>query len=78
MYAAEHPEDGALYEQGATPQDELDEGPRDRAYRHFLLWQYSTMANEVRVLFDPDNLASRLFPRPKVLRNVINRVNGKS
>lgn len=54
--------------------DELSESPRDRAYRHFLLWQCGELAKEVRVLFDPDSLASRLFPRPKVLRQLIERL----
>jgi hypothetical protein len=77
MYLPDHEEDYRLYQQGTAPLDELGESPRDRAYRHFLLWQYGELAKEVRVLFDPDNLASRLFPRPKVLRQVIERLNGK-
>jgi hypothetical protein len=75
MYLPDHSADYELYEKGNTPLDEIDESPRDRAYRHFLLWQYGELAKEVRVLFDPDNLASRLFPRPKVLRQVIERLN---
>ena len=77
MYLPDHEEDYRLYRQGTAPLDELGESPRDRAYRHFLLWQYGELAKEVRVLFDPDNLASRLFPRPKVLRQVIERLNGE-
>lgn len=77
MYAAEHPEEATLYQKGTTPQDELGEGPRDQAYRHFLLWQCGELAKEVRVLFDPGNLASRLFPRPKALRQIIDRLNGE-
>ena len=77
MYLPDHEEDYRLYQQGTAPLDELGESPRDRAYRHFLLWQYGELAKEVRVLFDPDNLASRLFPRPKVLRQVIERLNGE-
>ena len=77
MYLPDHEEDYRLYQQGTAPPDELGESPRDRAYRHFLLWQYGELAKEVRVLFDPDNLASRLFPRPKVLRQVIERLNSE-
>jgi hypothetical protein len=77
MYLPDHEEDYRLYQQGTAPLDELGESPRDRAYRHFLLWQYGELAKEVRVLFDPDNLASRLFPRPKVLRQLIERLNGE-
>ena len=57
--------------------DEVDESPRDRAYRHFLLWQYGELAKEVRVLFDPDSLPSRLFPRPKILRQLIDKLNAE-
>src|SRR5207247_4872391 len=66
MYLPDHPAEYQLYEQGMAPLDELAESPRDRAYRHFLLWQYGGLAKEVRVLFDPDSLASRFFPRPKI------------
>ena len=54
------------------PLDDFGEGPNDRAYRHFLLsavWRAGL--KEVRVLFDPENLASILFPRPRALREVI-------
>ena len=35
------------------------------------------LAQEVRVLFDPDNLASRLCPRPQALRQLIDLLNGE-
>jgi N-6 DNA Methylase len=73
----DHPADYQLYELGTTPLDEVDESPRDRAYRHFLLWQYGELAKEVRVLFDPESLASQLFPRPKVLRQIIEQLNSE-
>ncbi|MCL6447598.1 MAG: BREX-1 system adenine-specific DNA-methyltransferase PglX [Armatimonadetes bacterium] len=63
------------YEAGDLPQDGLGEGPRQRAYRHFLLAQCARLAQEVRVLFDPDNLASRLAPRPQALRQMISLLN---
>jgi len=73
----EHEEERKLYEQGNTPKDELDESPRDRAYRCFLLWQCGELAREVKVLFDPDSLPSKLFPRPAALREVIDRINSE-
>lgn len=76
MYVPDHAGDYALYNQGTTPLDSLGEGPRDRAYRHFLLWQSGELAKEIRILFDSDNLASRLFPRPTALREFIKRLNG--
>lgn len=63
------------YEAGDLPQDGLGEGPRQRAYRRFLLAQCARLAEEVRVLFDPDNLGSRLCPRPQALRQLIDLLN---
>ncbi|HXH11049.1 MAG TPA: BREX-1 system adenine-specific DNA-methyltransferase PglX, partial [Alphaproteobacteria bacterium] len=37
--------------------------------------QCARLAREVRVLFDPDNLASRLCPRPQALRALIDLLN---
>ncbi|MBA2712806.1 MAG: BREX-1 system adenine-specific DNA-methyltransferase PglX, partial [Rubrobacteraceae bacterium] len=75
FYLNDHPEDYALYQAGDFPKDRLGEGPRDVAYRRFLLDQCSQMAGEVRVLFDPENLPSRLFPRPRALRDLIKMLN---
>lgn len=52
-----------------------DGGDRDTAYRHFLLWQSGQIATEIRVLFDPDTLASRLFPRPQALQTLLGMLN---
>lgn len=75
FYLASHDSDLKLFEQGSMPQNDLGEGPGDRAYRNFLLQQYGELANEIKVLFDGDNLPSRLFPRPRVLREIIERMN---
>lgn len=75
FYLAEHEEDYKLYEQGSFPQNEIGEGPRDRAYRHFLLWQCAELSKEIKVLFDPENLASRLFPRPRALKSLLEMLN---
>jgi hypothetical protein len=61
----EHADDLARYERG-------DAGT---AYRHFLLWQCAQVAQEVRVLFDPDTLPSRLFPRPRALQALLEMLN---
>ena len=71
----ENAEDLVRYERGSLPQDELGEGPRDVAYRHFLLAQCRELAREIRVLFDPDDLASRLFPRPPALKQLLDLVD---
>ena len=75
FYLAEHEQEQKLFEQGSQPSDDRGEGPSDRAYQHFLLWQFSKLAEEIKVLFDPDNMASRLFPRPSVLRILVDALN---
>ena len=75
FYLAEHEDDLRLYEQGSLPQNEVGEGPRDVAYRHFLLWQCAELSKEIKVLFDPENLASRLFPRPRALKSLLEMLN---
>jgi len=61
----EHTADLNLYERGSV----------DTAYRHFLLWQAGQIAREVKVLFDPNTLPSRLFPRPRVLTDLLMLLN---
>ncbi len=67
----------ADYEAGDFPQDKLYEGPRQRAYRHFILAQCARLAEEIRVLFDPEALPSRLFPRPRALKKLIELLNAE-
>jgi N-6 DNA Methylase len=75
FYLVDHSDDMAAYEAGSLPQNAAGDGPRDIAYRHFLLWQYGQLAQEIGVLFDPDNLPSRLFPRPAALKQLIDMLN---
>jgi hypothetical protein len=63
----DHADDLALYEH-----DEVD-----AAYRHFLLWQSGQVAREVKVLFDPEALLSRIFPRPQVLDGLLDMLNAQ-
>lgn len=79
MWLAERPEEEKLYNQGDSPHDRdgFGEAPRDRAYRHFLLWQSAELAKEIRVLFDPDNVPSLLFPRPGALKELIGALNAE-
>lgn len=55
-------DDEARYQAGSLPLNALGEGPRDAAYRHYLLALCGRMAAQVRALFDPETLPSRLFP----------------
>ena len=77
MWLGARPSEEALYNQGDSPNDRdgFGEAPRDRVYRHFLLWQCGELAKEIRVLFDPDNVPSMLFPRPGVLKELIDALN---
>jgi hypothetical protein len=77
IYLASHDADLKLFEKGSMPLDDFDEGPNDRAYRHFLLWQSAELAKEVRVLFDPGTLPSQIFPRPRILREIIDALNAE-
>jgi len=75
FYLAEYEDSLRLYEQGSLPQNEVGEGPRDQAYRHFLLWQCAELSKEIKVLFDSENMASRLFPRPRALKSLMDLMN---
>src|SRR5438034_5036462 len=59
------------YEAGSLPLDALGEGPRDTAYRHYLLHLCGEMGAQIRILFDPDTLPSRLCPRPRALADLL-------
>ena len=65
----------ALHQQGTLPRNAMGEGPSDVVYRQFLLWQCARLAEDVSVLFDPKNLSSRLFPRPSVLKTLMESMN---
>ncbi|HHX77073.1 MAG TPA: BREX-1 system adenine-specific DNA-methyltransferase PglX, partial [Firmicutes bacterium] len=52
-----------------------ERGEADQAYRNFLLWQCSQMPAAVKVLFDPEDLHSRIFPRPQILHQVLAYIN---
>src|SRR6266487_546417 len=63
------------YEDGSLPLDALGEGPRDTAYRHYLLHLCADMAAQIRILFDPDTVPSRLCPRPRALADLLALLN---
>lgn len=48
---------------------------RSNAYHRFLLARCGELATEIRVLFDPDNLASRLAPPTATLRELAQTLN---
>lgn len=65
FYLAEYPEDEARWKGGEA----------ELAYQHFLLWLSGERHREIGVLFDPDDLASRVFPRPRALAAVLGLIN---
>jgi len=65
FYLADHTDDEALWKSGQ----------QETAYRHFLLEQCRRLNQEIGALFDPDDLASRIFPAPHVLDDVLKTVN---
>lgn len=65
FYLADHPDDEAL----------STSGRQDEAYQRFLLWQCAQLNQEIGILFDPDDLASRVFPRSKALHEVLDALN---
>lgn len=64
-----------LYEAGDHPANEIGEGPRQEAFRRYILSICNTLAKEIRVLFDSANLPSRMFPRPKIIVELIEMMN---
>ena len=67
FYLADHPEDENLFNQGKI----------NVAYQRFLLWQSGQIANEIAMLFDPDTLPSRLFPRASILAEFLSMLNAE-
>jgi hypothetical protein len=68
----------ALHQKGSLPLNPMGEAPSDVAYRRFLLWQCSELTRDVSVLFDPATLASRLCPRPPVLKQLVADMNAET
>lgn len=67
FFLADHAEAMARYNRGESGE----------SYQEFLLWQYGEIASRdhLDVLFDPANLSSRLFPRPRALAMVLELLN---
>lgn len=47
----------------------------DIAYQDYLLYQCREVAEEIKVLFDPEDLSSYVFPRPRALKAVLEIIN---
>jgi hypothetical protein len=68
-WVGEHDEILAEYERGGEY--------RTQAYRQFLLQQCKKLAQEIRVLFDTDNLPSRLAIPMNELRGIVQKLNAE-
>lgn len=66
-----------MHEAGDLPHNALGEGPRQQAYRRYLLSVCDRLSKEIRVLFDPDKLPSLVFPRPAALTRLIDMMNSE-
>ena len=64
FYLVDHHDDEKLFNSGHI----------DEAYEHFILWLSGQI--EIKVLFNPDNLPSRIFPRPRILKEILDIING--
>ena len=65
FYLAEHEEDERLF----------NTGQQDIAYRHFLDWLGGALSEEIGVLFSPNDPANRLYPRQKIIDEVLGLLN---
>jgi hypothetical protein len=65
FYLSDHPEEEKLWRSGGA----------DEAYRHFLLHLCGLISEEIKVLFDPEHLSTHVFPRPQVLKQVLDLIN---
>ena len=60
-------------------QDALKNGGNvDEAYKNYLLFQYQNISEEIHSLFDPDDVSTLVFPRPKTLSDVLDLINQES
>lgn len=65
FYLAEHRDKERLWRGGNV----------ERAYRSFLIWQAAQISEEVRILFEPEDLVSQLFPRAAALMDILEMIN---
>lgn len=47
----------------------------DIAYQDYISYQCREVAEEIKVLFDPEDLSSYVFPRPRALKTVLEVIN---
>lgn len=60
---------------GDLPENLCGEGPRQEAYREYILSICAQLSSEIRILFDPDTISSCFFPRPRALNALIEKLS---
>ncbi len=67
FYLADHAEDEKRWKQGNVYE----------TYKNFIRWQCRELCkdNEIKVLFDPDNLVSHIFPQERTLKHIFKLIN---
>jgi len=67
FYLADHTEDERRWKQGNMYE----------AYKNFIHWQCRELCkdNEIKVLFDPDNIVSHIFPQERTLKHIFKLIN---
>lgn len=70
FYLADNPEIEKIWKQGKIYE----------SYERFLNWLFTDLSKdeEIKVLFDPENICSLLFPQEKTLRNLFEILNKES
>jgi hypothetical protein len=69
FYMADYPEDEKRWKQGNAYE----------AYKNFIHWQCREICkdNEIKVLFNPENIVSYIFPQERTLKNIFRVINQK-
>lgn len=67
FYLADHAEDEKKWKQGNVYE----------TYKNFIRWQCRELCkdNEIKVLFDPDNIVSQIFPQERTLKHIFKMIN---
>jgi len=67
FYLADHAEEEKRWKQGNVYE----------AYKNFICWQCRELCkdNEIKVLFDPDNIVSQIFPQERTLKHIFKLIN---
>ena len=65
---------------GDFPEQEAlkNSGRVDEAYRNYLIFLYQNISEEIRTLFDPADVSTLVFPKPKTISDLLILINQES